>query len=328
MRNLQPWIAAGFLLCQGCEEAHEFLGVEEIVVAAASELLPGGRVDGELGALVVRQDGGVRFRRDLPYPDELAVERSREVEFRDVRKLQTNAFGRESLLINQVSAATLSCRKSPGRFLLKPDEIVVRTPVTLDNGKRGFKDERTPEEELSAQEFVLTQNGWKSRQRQGAVDFRSLLRGGELEPVLPEMMVTCGVHPRSQWLSSSRLWKPGDELVLTGSALKMIHAGDVSGKATLTFEGEEPINGHPCGVFRVVGDYDLREAMDYDGLVVDETGSLEEGRIWASLLYPVLLRTEFECIVTRVEKTIAGGPPSRLQGRLVTTESLAWHPSE
>lgn len=122
--------------------------------------------------------------------------------------------------------------------------------------------------------------------------------GDALTSTIPQLMVETGAHPRVQWFSSSRYWRPGERVVLTASSIKMLHPYDVSGRVVLVFDGEEAVDGHPCGVFTVDGDLGIKSKVELEGSGTEAEVSIKSGKIWASLLYPVILREEYDTVQT------------------------------
>ncbi len=119
-------------------------------------------------------------------------------------------------------------------------------------------------------------------------------------------------------------------MVLTGNAIKMLHPYDVSGRVVLVFEGEEAVDGHPCGVFSVDGDLGIQGKVELQGSRAESEVSIKSGKIWASLLYPIILREEYDTVqtITRWPTSNRKGPATKLQGRIEVTKVRAWIPEE
>jgi hypothetical protein len=116
--------------------------------------------------------------------------------------------------------------------------------------------------------------------------------------------------------------------MLTGNTLKILDPYDVSGRVTLRYEGEEAVGGHPCGVFSISGDMRVDNQLQVDGSHHDAEISITSGKIWASLLHPILLREEYDTVQTLVRREgKRGGPETKLQGGIHVKKCRNWSPS-
>ncbi|MGE9269728.1 MAG: hypothetical protein ACQKBU_02910 [Verrucomicrobiales bacterium] len=144
---------------------------------------------------------------------------------------------------------------------------------------------------------------------------------------LPELMVETGVHPRTQWFSSTRFWRSGDRVVLTDQAVELLDPWGVSGRVVLVFEGEEAIDGHPCGVFAVEGRLVVKGRPGMDRASVDSEVTVESGKIWASLLYPVILREEYATeMFFRSGREGEEAHAASVEGRVEVIRAQTWRP--
>ncbi len=141
--------------------------------------------------------------------------------------------------------------------------------------------------------------------------------------VFDALLVEVALSPRPLWFTEKRL-KPGDQLTISGKSLPMLLAGSSTGSLTLTLDSFEPVKGHPCGVFRVTGNYSRRLIPDFEGKFTDADVTIESGKLWLSLLYPLVLREELETIQTL--RTSGGGPSVRQQGAVKTSVIRDWEP--
>jgi hypothetical protein len=114
--------------------------------------------------------------------------------------------------------------------------------------------------------------------------------------------------------------------VLTGGAIKLLEPYEVSGRVVLVFDGEEPVGGHPCGVFTLDGAYAVKDRTGFHGRREDAEITIGKGKVWASLVYPVLLREEYETVQTIT--CDQGGTESESQGAMVVTRSRLWKPRQ
>lgn len=315
----------------GCEKASSWLEKGGLGSLPESVGEPGGAVDPALDVLVERSEEGVRFRRDMPFPASLKGKLSITTKYHGVRVVSVSELGKSVEQLDQKFETEIGFEKQLGSF-----------EVSLSKaGRRIFEEDDeeeqaplapTPENGLEnrATRFVLTDRGWKTARREGTPDFKAMVWADALVSTVPQLMVETGAHPRVQWFSSSRYWRLGERVVLTGNAIKMLHPYDVSGRVVLVFEGEEVVDGHPCGVFSVDGDLAVSGKIELEGTRADSEVSIKSGKIWASLLYPVILREEYDSIqtTTRWPTSARKGPSTKLQGRLELTKARAWIPQD
>ena len=135
-------------------------------------------------------------------------------------------------------------------------------------------------------------------------------------------LAALGLVERRFWFGN-RL-KIGDQVTLSGDQLQMVTGAKGSGTLVLRLEGIEKIDGHPCGLFSMSGDFDLRIATGGDDSLSAKT-SVTSGRIWLSLLYPLVLKQELQGIMS--EKVgQAGGTGARTQGTAEISTEYDWKP--
>lgn len=321
-------IVLALLAPGGCKGAKDLFGNAG---AGSAEVIPGGEVSEALDSLVSRADDGVRFRRDLPFPARLEVRMIQSLDFQNVRVVEVSALGKSASTLNFEAETEIWCSKNPGLFELRLDAAGRRVVADDEESAKLPKPEpdRVSELEGESLSFALTESGWRARLGAGAVDFKKAVWADSLEGGVPQLMVETGGHPRVQWFSSSRVWKAGDEIVLTGSALKILDPFDVSGRVRLRFDGTEAVGGHPCGVFSITGDMRVDDQMQVDGSHQDTDISITSGKIWASLLHPVILREEFETVQTLTRREgKRGGPEKKMQGSVRVKKCRNWIPLE
>ncbi|MEM9236062.1 MAG: hypothetical protein AAGB14_04735 [Verrucomicrobiota bacterium] len=323
-------LLAALLALGGCEDAKELLGKAKPASSGAGrpDVAPGGDLDPMLDKQVLRDGDGVVFRRDLPFPTRLEVRMKLSVDYENVRLVEVSALGKTTDTYNHETETEIWCQKNPGIFDFKLEKAARRVVVEGEEATAAVTDlGRGAALEGQQLRFALSSSGWRSRHDSGAVDFKKAVWADSLEGKVPQLMVETGAHPRAQWFSSSRIWRPGDQITLTGNALKILDPYDVSGKVTLKFEGVEAVSGHPCGVFAVEGDIRIDNQLQPDGSHHDCDIAVTSGKIWASLLYPVVLREEYETVQTLVMREgKKGGPEKRMQGAIVVEKARSWVP--
>ncbi len=308
----------------GCDKVGNLLGKGEIGKLAPSTPQPGGEVDSSLAKEVSRHNDGVSFRRDLDFPSTLSGRLRISNSYDNVRVVEKSELGSETDSWNHKLETEVVFSKESGRFHISLEQAGRR--ILPDQEENAAVPAGASELEGESLDFVLTSGGWKVGGNVGN-EFRKVNWAEAMGREIPHLLVETGAHPRTQWFSSSRRWKPGDRVVLTGSAIKMIHAADATGRIELVFEGEEAIAGHPCGVFSVTGDLSVRGETDFLGKERDAEISISKGRIWASLLHPLLLREEYETVQT-IRSGGDGGLATRSQGAIKVVKSRSWEPSD
>jgi hypothetical protein len=324
------WIilVAACLATSGCDRIGGILGSSGSVGGAwRKEVAPGGAADPALEALVSRGDGSVRFRRDLPFPSHVESWVMVRQEHDRVRVSETTLSGPSSRVLDSTVETRIECRKRPGTFEMT---LLKAGPAEMSGRPGGKAADPDPggSSDLEGEEigFLLTERGWRPRPETDGVDFKRAVWSSELKEHVAQLMIESGVHPRVCWFSRDREWTPGDALDLQAKSLKILEPADVSGKVHLRFEGEEAIDGHPCGVFSVTGRMDVEGMMLPDGVLREGSITIESGKIWASLLHPVILREEYQTIQTLTEK---GARVNRsLSGSIKLTKVRSWRPED
>jgi hypothetical protein len=283
---------------------------------------PGGEVDAGLADRIRRQTGGVCFRSDLEFPGTLSGNLNVLFEYDHARVVEQSALGKEVLDWTHGLETQVAFGKQPGRFDMTLEKAGRWNVLNADDSTEIRKRSSLEGEVLT---FYLSDQGWKVTDPAG--DFRKALWGEEMENQASNLLVETGAHPRTQWFSSSRCWKPGARLVLTGTSIQLLHPADATGRLELTFEGEEAVAGHPCGVFSVSGKVSVRSEMDFLGGERNAEITVTSGKVWASLLYPLLLREEYDTVQT-VSSGGEGGLVTELQGAIRVVKSRSWEPKE
>ena len=297
---------------------------EKIAVKAGSNKSTA--VDAELQKLVDQNSDGTVFRKDLEFPKRLEVRVTRRAEMSG-RFYQTSAIEVRTDLPN--GAATLVTkfdRDGDGlRYTLEQSDFVAvgseeekgkkkaaPKPVA---GTKGGSSAPTPRPVA----FRRSGTGWGADARG---DFRAASLAQELSPGLEQLLIENGLASRLQWFGKRRV-KVGDEVVVTGDALPMLLAGDAQGALTLKLESFEPVEGHPCGVFSVKGNYQRKAFPDFEGRRSDEDVTIQSGKYWLSLIYPLLLKEELQTIQT-IKTGGQGGLVTRGQGAIRVSVTRAW----
>ena len=333
-------ILLGCLAAVSCEKvkslaAKASAAVKEQVAARGTSGKSSGKVDTDLQKLVDQTTAGVIFRKDLPFPTRLEVRTTRRSEVSG-RVFQSSDIGKGSaplegiqqvtskleLKDNEVcftiekSSFTLPVADNPGPETKEPPK---KEPAKKEPVKEGAN---KPVEQVAPPvapvTFRKSGKNWLAKDRS---DFRTVALAQKLSPVFDQLLAESALAPRPLWFAKHR-FKVGDQLVVTGDSLPMLLAGNAKGSCTLKLESFDAVEGHPCGVFSVTGNYH-RKIPDFGGNVTDEDVTIESGKIWFSLIYPVILKQELDTIQS-TKGGSQGGLMSRSQGAAKVSITHVW----
>jgi hypothetical protein len=151
-------------------------------------------------------------------------------------------------------------------------------------------------------------------------DFMKMVKLKELEAEInDEALMSRGLLPRKMWFGKTR-WKEGAKLTLNGEemAMLMVTPG-MKGHLELIFEAVEAVDGHPCGRFSLTGDCSGYRSPDGSKAEMSITG----GKVWMSLIHPLVLKQEIDTVMTLSGKSDGLG---RAQGHIVLKEYIVWKP--
>lgn len=252
------------------------------------------------------------------------------LDYNKVKVVDVSALGKSTKTLDYATETEIWCDKNPGLFELRLDKAGQRV-LTAEEEEQIIEIETNRASGLEGQSlrFALSEEGWRARHDEGSVDFKEAVWADSMEGNVPHLMVETGAHPRAQWFSSSRVWRVGDGITLTGSTLKILDPYDVSGRVSLTFDGVEAVGGHPCGVFSIKGDMRVKDQLQVDGSNHDVEITITSGKLWASLLHPVLLREEYDTVQTLVHREgKRGGPETKFFGAIGVKKCRNWSPAE
>ena len=297
----------------------------------------GGKVDAGLEALVDRDATGFRFRKDLEFPTRVQVRKVSSVRYYNVRVMRRSALGTENLSMDGTTETVSQWRLKgdhlevslekmiftlPPEKMPKPDDKNSKAAVAASESPVG---QAIPMERMAQMKgtFVKSGSGWRAENARSG-DFLRATWLQKMEPGLESLAIEAGVLPRTMWFGKPR-WKEGAAMTLEGENLRMIEtARKAKGKVQLLFEGEEPVGGHPCARFAVSGNYSTEGQASEDGGKSDAEITISSGKIWFSLIHPLVLRQELDTVIT--VSTESDGVPTKIQGRAVVTLSSEWKP--
>lgn len=329
-------IGFGVASCDKAQQAVDAAREKFRGVDPSAPVSPGGDVDPDLASQVDSGAEGVRFRRDLPFPTDLSIRVVERSNYHDSRAMSSSALGTQNAPISGKFERIFNLKRSSSHLNIQIEKAgrVIEEEAAKEAAKdpaknkvvavvdgASEKDDEAKRLEGASIDFNYTNQGWRQPKSKGAADFSKMIWAKKLEPQLPSLMAHDGLMPRTQWFSSSRRWNGGDKFEITGDALAMLFPGKHEGKIVLTYEVSEALDGHPCGRFAVTGDIS-GEAAGIDGVVSSQEISIRSGKVWCSLLYPLVLREEFETVHT----TISGsdGAKTKIQGGLDLVTSRQW----
>lgn len=281
-------------------------------------------VDPAFQKLVDQTAEGVIFRKDLPFPARLEVRTTRRQEWSGRFSLASAIEQRaETLKGIRTTISKLERAGNQVRHTLEKTDFSIPSPDDPEGAKKTLADPLSAIAPSSqAHTFLKSGTTWQADASGG---FRSATLAEELSPVFDELLIDHALAPRPLWFAAKKRFKPGDQLVVAGDSLPMLLAGKVSGTLTLKLESIESVDGHPCGVFSVSGDFRRKQFPDFEGVFTDEDVTIQSGRLWLSLIHPVILREELDTIQT-IKSGSRGGQTTRGQGAIKVSVTRQWKP--
>jgi len=330
-----PLLLGALVSCDKAKQAVE--AVREKVGGVAdpgAPLAPGGEISSGLASQVDSAAEGVRFRRDLPFPESLRIRVVERQVFQNARIVARSALGRETAVYSGTWERAGGIALGEGRLEWSVDRcgevLLVKEGEAKEGAGAGLPDRGPrpavgePMEALQV-EFERGPEGWSVSSAKGAVEFRKRVLGQQLGPALPVVLAAHGAMPRTQWFSSTRRWISGDKFVIEGESLALLFPGAAVGKIGLIYEESEALDGHPCGRFAVEGDIALKGEVAFSGEIGDREITIHAGKVWCSLLYPLVLREEYQTVQT-ILRGAGSGPSTRVQGAVEHVVSRQWQP--
>ncbi|MEO5716697.1 MAG: hypothetical protein ABIT37_24675 [Luteolibacter sp.] len=286
-------------------------------VAEAKESKP----DAGLQKLVDQTPEGVIFRKDLPFPNHIEVLTTLREEM-SVRSYRTSAIEHhaEDVKGTKIVITKLERAGDQVRYSLEQSSFAAPQPEGSNAPKQAVKDQL--KQVAPAGKPMIYQKSGRAWQGSGSDGFRAAALSKQLSPVFELLLVENALAPRTLWLGKRR-FKAGDKVPVAESSLPMLLTGKATGSFNLTFEKTEAVDGHPCGVFAVTGDFSRKQFPDFEGTLTDQDVTIESGKIWLSLLYPIVLRQELDTIQT-TKTGGQGGTSERGQGKVKVTLERSW----
>jgi hypothetical protein len=340
---MRLWLISLCCVLASCDKVRTAVNQAKSAVGVAADanegkpetVAPGGQVDVTLGALVDRDASGFRFRKDMEFPTRVSVRKVSSIRYHNVRVMRRSALGTENLSMDGTTETISQWRLAGDRlevslekmtFTLPPEKLPKSDgkapPSTASQSPVG---RAIPMERMGQMKgaFVRSGNGWRAENARSG-DFLRATWLQKMEPGLEALAIEAGVLPRTMWFGKPR-WKEGASMTLEGENLRMIEsAPKTKGKVQMLFEAEEAVDGHPCARFAVSGHYSAEDQPGEDGGKSDVDVTISSGKVWFSLIHPLVLRQELDTIVTA--STESDGVPTKIQGRAVVTSASEWKP--
>lgn len=327
-----PLLLTGLSSCDKAKQAVEAARIKMGgVTDPGAPAEPGGEVEPALASQVDNAAEGVRFRRDLGFPASLKVRVTERRTFENVRMVSTSELGNEVVNYSGTRETVAAFERADQRVVLsieKSGEVLDLNKAEKAEAKPAAEGDRMVNADPGLAgtriEFVKSPKGWRTPETKGPVEFNTMIIERNLLPSLPEVLVGQGLLPRTQWFSSTRRWIGGDKFVLEGESMALLFPGESSGKVTLTYEAAEALQGHPCGRFSVQGDVSLKGDVGFGGETSDNEITINSGKVWCSLIYPLVLREEYETVQTQIQGK-GKGPRFRVQGAIRQVVARQWN---
>ena len=316
------------LAVSSCDKAKELAAqatnAAKEQIAARTGVGEGAKADAELQKLVDQTPEGVIFRKDLPFPSQLEVRSTRREKWSG-RLIRESAIERttEALQGTRISVSKLERTGNQVRHTIEETGFSIPSAEDPENAKQTLAD---PFKSISnggkSSTFVKQGNTWRA---EPPGDFRSASLAQDLSPFFDTLFVENALAPRPLWFSDKKRFKPGDQLTVTGDSLPMLISGNASGSLMLTLESFDAVDGHPCAVFSVTGDFSRKQFPDFEGIFTDEEVTIESGKLWLSLIHPLVLREELETVQT-IKSGPGGSQSTRGQGSIQLSVKRSWKP--
>jgi hypothetical protein len=329
-----PVLFAGLASCDKAKQAVEAARVKMGgVTDPDAPATPGGEVAPAYATHVDSAAEGVRFRRDLTFPSQVKVRVSELSQFKNVRIVSKSELGSEASTYTGSWERVGTIERHSQRVTLAIEKAGEVLDLPKGEEKAGLP--APPKKSLPAMGtgtagsrivFEHGPKGWQRPAGKGPVEFGNLLLERSLLPALPDVLVREGVLPRTQWFSSTRRWIGGDKFVLEGPSMALLFPGRSSGTITLTYEAAEALAGHPCGRFAVEGDVTLKDHVGLGGETSEREITIRSGKIWCSLIHPLVLREELQTVQTLSNGSGEGGASLRIQGAIDLVVARQWNP--
>ena len=277
--------------------------------------------DPALQKLVDQTPEGVIFRKDLPFPGKFVVKATNTQELSQ-RLVQSSAIENQASVVKGTRTTVTRTERDGDHIRYSLIESTFAEPV-IDQAKNSKEAKKPVVKQLApaSNPVVFRKVGsvWKADNSEG---FRAVSLSQNLSPVFDQILVDYALAPRALWFGKKR-FKIGDQLVVSDKSLPMLIAGNAKGSLTLTLKSIEAVKGHPCGVFEVTGNYERKQAPDFEGVLTDEEVAIRSGKLWLSLIHPLVIKEELDTIQS-TRTGAQGNAATRGQGSVKVTVTREW----
>ncbi len=297
MKTSITTITAVCLALLSCEKVKNL--AEKAKSTVASELAKksgesaDSKPDSALQKLVDQTPEGAIFRKDLPFPNRVTVKITQQSEVSG-RFSQKSELGSQVDTLKGTISTTSKVERSGDTVSFTLVESIFTEPVLEGTDPKKEPVAKVLEPPSAPFEFVKSGSAWKSAV---STDFRIASRAQTISPFFDQLLVENTLAPRKLWFGKKR-HEIGDELSVTAEFLPMLITGKAEGQLKLKLESFEAVYGHPCGVFSVTGDFTRKQFPNFSGTVTNEDVTIESGKFWLSLLYPLILKEDLAIIRT------------------------------
>ena len=273
--------------------------------------------DADLQALVDHTGEGYLFRKDLPFPSHLTV--------RVVEKSRVKGRYFESSLLGAGGAPISGEFRNEHEFGMRSGVISVTSrdrtflPANLPEGQDPEDAEKVVRKG-GKMDFVRKDGKWTPAGNVRDFSVMAAVAGTDIGAGFSN---NC-IMPRPFWFGKKRL-QPGDEVMLAGPHLGMVGFQGGKGEIRMKFIGPEHVGGHPCGVFSISGQLDHAGSGWLAGDPSEGRITIGSGRIWFSMVHPVVLKEEWDAVIT-AKSGDGEGLSSQLQGSVSIRVEREWTP--
>lgn len=293
-------------------------------------------VDSGLEKLVDVSAEGYLFRRDIPFPPHIKVITTEVTKLKNVRSAGKSQFGEGSMVLSTRAdkvmeyemagrAARFTMKENKTEKLISPSEKPEKPQIIGEAKKKSDgpaldKDKIVDRLVGKTVQFNYAAKSWKV---QPSKEDLTVAWGKRLENQVTSQLQANGLLTRPRWFGKSRM-SLGSETKLSGKSMDLVFDDGEQGKLKMVFKGMEGVHGHPCGVFEVEGSRTF-EKTDAEGNVVKGQEAVRGGKIWCSLLYPIVLRMDLDLIISH-ETRAKGKLIGQQRGDASITLHREWKP--
>lgn len=276
-------------------------------------------------ALVDQTPQGVVFRKDLPFPDAIILKSTVKREISG-RFFHTSELGKnvENVKGTELTVAEIERTGDTLRYVLRESSFTLPVMEKTKDGKEQPQKVKNPLQHVppSTDPVLFRKTGQTWKVDGENKNFRDMVLNQQLSPVFDQLLIDHALAPRPLWFSKTPI-KIGDEINVSGAAIPMLIAGEAKGSLQLKFVAIEDVHGQPCGVFTIKGDYVRIKCPSFHGQLMDEEVTVEDGKLWLSMVYPMVLKEELNTIQT-FKPAGDGGLVGRGQGVIKISAVREW----